>query len=36
LTRVLFDANAGKILSTEDISRVGGTLCSWLAELEMA
>jgi hypothetical protein len=33
---VLFDANAGKILPTEDISHVGGTLCSWLARLERA
>jgi Domain of unknown function (DUF3786) len=33
---VLFDANAGKILPTEDISHVGGTLCSWLAKLERA
>jgi len=31
---VLFDANAGKILPTEDISHVGGTLCRWLAKLE--
>lgn len=33
---VLFDANAGKILPTEDISHVGGVLCSWLAKLERA
>ena len=33
---VLFDANAGKILPTEDISHVGGTLCRWLAKLERA
>ena len=31
---VLFDANAGKILPTEDISHVGGALCSWLVKLE--
>ena len=31
---VLFDANAGKILPTEDISHLGGTLCAWLAKLE--
>ena len=31
---VLFDENAGKILPTEDISLVGGTLCRWLAKLE--
>ncbi len=31
---VLFDANAGKILPTEDISHVGGEVCSWLARLE--
>jgi len=33
---VLFDANAGKILPTEDISHVGGTLCRWLSKLEKA
>jgi hypothetical protein len=31
---VLFDANAGKILPTEDISVVGATLCRWLTKLE--
>lgn len=33
---VLFDANAGKILPTEDISHVGATLCRWLSKLERA
>jgi hypothetical protein len=33
---VLFDENAGKILPTEDISHVGGTVCRWLARLERA
>jgi hypothetical protein len=33
---VLFDANAGKILPTEDISHVGSTLCRWLSKLEKA
>lgn len=32
----LFDANAGRILPTEDISVMGGVLCSKLVELEKA
>ena len=31
---ILFDANAGLILPTEDISHMGGLLCLRLAELE--
>lgn len=31
---LLFDANAGAMLPTEDISHMGGVLCSRLAELE--
>ena len=31
---ILFDANAGTILPTEDISHMGGLLCLRLAELE--
>lgn len=33
---VLFDANAGKILPTEDLSLVGGTLCRRLIQLAKA
>lgn len=33
---ILFDANAGKLLPTEDLSVVGGVLCNWLVQLERA
>jgi len=31
---ILFDANAGKILPTEDLSVMGGVLCNWIVQLE--
>jgi hypothetical protein len=31
---LLFDANAGRIMPTEDLSILGGVLCEWLVKLE--